>query len=78
MKLSREDGDLQMRYLPINDWLNEDTRLQTITLSSRGAYDLHRGRGDDSTILYITEHGDASKILLMCKEEIWNTIFEVD
>ena len=67
-----------MRYLPIKDWFSEDTRLQSITLNShsRGVYDLHRGRGDDSVFLYITEHGDASKILLMCKEELWDAIFE--
>ena len=65
-----------MKYLPVKDWLNEDTRLQTVVLHhENGVYDLHRGRGDDSSIMYITKHGEPTKILMMCTEDLWNMIF---
>ena len=61
--------------LPINIQLDEDTRLESFFFNSRpGTFELHYGRGDRA--LYVTKHGDPSKIFMVCTEEIWNWIFE--
>ena len=62
--------------LPISGCFDEDTRLDSIFFNSRpGIFELHSGRGDDEAI-YVSKHGDPSKIYMVCTEEIWNWIFE--
>jgi hypothetical protein len=65
-----------MKSLPINGILGEDTRLQSVILHLGEVYYLHRGKGDDCTTLYITKHGEPNEILMICREELWNKIFE--
>ena len=70
-----------MKCLPINAFINEDTRLGTVILhfDCEGAgccYDLYMGMGSDHEMRYVTKKGNPNEILMMCTEDLWNAIFE--
>ena len=65
-----------IKPLPINVQLDEDTRLDSVFFNSRpGTFELHSCTSNDG-VLYVTKHGDPSKIFMVCTEELWNWIFE--
>jgi len=67
-----------MCEVKINRDLSEENRLQSIVLHEKdGAYDLYKGNGDDAC-LYVTEHGNSDKILMVITKDLWNKIFDYD
>ena len=65
-----------MKPLPYNGWLDEETKIKSVTMNSKlGMLDTHQGKGECETVYYITQHSDASKIFLMCAEGLWDWIF---